>query len=754
MLPFLVINQLSCPKQPTTPHNATFSSTLQREHETTYPTPQPPQPLSALTCRTSSAQPSDKDENFSTCHQSVFQLAGIMSEQTALATADREALVAVVRRLASACKDGPQLAHLARDLTDPRDLRSLLEDFLLENNTPLSPPTLDAIDVALNPDCPPQQKALPDVVAEAVASDVVGSTRAVVWRGDITTLSVDAIVNAANPWGLGCFSPAHACIDAVIHRAAGPRLREACRREAREAALRQTDPPLPAGSMPFVTPGFRLASNTVLHVTGPQLATTQHAPSPQQQALLRSAYTNCLDAALAAGVRSIAFPCISTGLFGYPKSEACHVALAAVFDWLEAHPGCLDTVVFNVFTLDDQIAYSTGLAHRKQARGQGHGRKQPQPQAPSQPRRQQLETSGERAPGLPVTLPVQDTAATRQAARWLSEADAVVLCAGAGMSAYESQSLQNVYVDARAFATHYPDMVRRGYHTAYEAMGILGDPSMTQGQKWGFWVRHMYNMRWGFAPNAGYAKLLELVAEKDYFVHTSNVDGCFERAGFDPARTYTPQGDWAWYQCIARPGGRPCRPDAVFPSKEMVFRLLSKVRVDGSLGAEDVPRCLHCGGNTFGNVRGSQGFVHRPYNAQLQRFCEWAEAVLASGRKLVVLEIGAGFNTPVVTRWPMESLVREAGAEAGALIRINPDTRAAAVPADLPRAVAIHDGWQAIFALTPERRRGNGVGSSHNEHSDKVRGTTRAQGSSTSGLHRSHGHDWRDMLASLGSDRS
>ena len=99
-----------------------------------------------------------------------------------------------------------------------------------------------------------------------LSTDKIKNAKAVVWQGDITTLQVDAILNAANEKGLGCFEPSHRCIDNVIHRAAGPRLRVECNQ-----LMRARGAQLVAGSVPIISKGYNLPSKFVIHATGPQL---------------------------------------------------------------------------------------------------------------------------------------------------------------------------------------------------------------------------------------------------------------------------------------------------------------------------------------------------------------------------------------------------------------------------------------------------------------------------------------------------
>lgn len=167
------------------------------------------------------------------------------------------------------------------------------------------------------------------------------------WRGDITTLATDAIVNAANSQMLGCFIPGHHCIDNAIHTFAGVQLRIAC------AALMEVQGyPEPTG-MAKVTKAFNLPCKQVIHTVGP---IAQGAVWEADKALLANCYEACLDAAVATGCQSIAFCCISTGVFGFPQDEAAEIAIRTVDRWLEEHD-CDMSVVFNVFSERDETLY-------------------------------------------------------------------------------------------------------------------------------------------------------------------------------------------------------------------------------------------------------------------------------------------------------------------------------------------------------------------------------------------------------------
>lgn len=167
------------------------------------------------------------------------------------------------------------------------------------------------------------------------------------WRGDITALAADAIVNAANSKMLGCWVPGHHCIDNAIHTFAGVQLRLACAHIMDEQGHEE-----PTGTAK-ITPAYNLPAKHVIHTVGPIAA---GRPSAGHRMQLASCYRSCLDLAARSGLRSIAFCCISTGVFGFPQKEAARIAIETVRDWLDGH-GADMTVIFNVFLESDEEIY-------------------------------------------------------------------------------------------------------------------------------------------------------------------------------------------------------------------------------------------------------------------------------------------------------------------------------------------------------------------------------------------------------------
>lgn len=161
----------------------------------------------------------------------------------------------------------------------------------------------------------------------------------VLWQGDITTLTVDAIVNAANSKLRGCFYPCHSCIDNIVHSRSGIQLRLLC-----DDIMNRQGYDEPTGRAE-ITPAFNLPSRYILHTVGPIVS---GRVTRRDRALLASCYRACLTLAVQKGCKSIAFCCISTGEFHFPNEEAAGIAIAAVENFLRNGNEPI-RVIFDVF---------------------------------------------------------------------------------------------------------------------------------------------------------------------------------------------------------------------------------------------------------------------------------------------------------------------------------------------------------------------------------------------------------------------
>ncbi len=169
------------------------------------------------------------------------------------------------------------------------------------------------------------------------------------WQGDITRLNSDAIVNACNSALLGCFQPLHNCIDNCIHSFAGVQVRLDCNK-----IMQGKDEP---NGQVKVTSAYNLPSKYIFHTVGPIVYGNV---TKQNESDLKNCYLACLNKAREMQLKSIAFCCLSTGVFGYPKDKACKLAVQTVKDWLMQTNNDIK-VIFNVFTDEDRCYYEREL---------------------------------------------------------------------------------------------------------------------------------------------------------------------------------------------------------------------------------------------------------------------------------------------------------------------------------------------------------------------------------------------------------
>lgn len=204
-------------------------------------------------------------------------------------------------------------------------------------------------------------RLIDDLLASELADKIVVDARnlptvvprVVLWRGDMSLLKADAVVNPNNEMLLGCFEPAHRCLDNILHAQAGPRLRISCFDMKKRLNIDRE----PTGQC-RVTPAHALPATYMFHTVGPCLGRFQKVPTEEQRKELQNCYLSCMNATLTLpDVKTVAFCCISTGIFGYPAEEGAFVACSTVKSWLDAHPDHPVTAIFNVFLESDHEIY-------------------------------------------------------------------------------------------------------------------------------------------------------------------------------------------------------------------------------------------------------------------------------------------------------------------------------------------------------------------------------------------------------------
>lgn len=226
----------------------------------------------------------------------------------------------------------------------------------------------------------------------------------------------------------------------------------------------------------------------------------------------------------------------------------------------------------------------------------------------------------------------------------IASADAVVIGAGAGLSAsagfsYDGERFQRYFAD---FGEKYGfrDMYSGGFY-----------PYKTPEEYWAYWSRYILINRYTDAPKPVYSALLELVQNKDYFIITTNVDHCFQKAGFDKKRLFYTQGDYGLFQCSA-----PCCQETF--DNEAVIRQMVDEQKNMKIPSGLVPRCPHCGKYATMNLRSDDRFVEdEGWHRAAERYTNFL--CTRKGQRILFLELGVGYNTPAIIKYPFWQMTAE-----------------------------------------------------------------------------------------------
>lgn len=243
-----------------------------------------------------------------------------------------------------------------------------------------------------------------------------------------------------------------------------------------------------------------------------------------------------------------------------------------------------------------------------------------------------------------------------KAKKAVKEADAILIGGGAGLS-----SAAGLVYGGERFYSNFKEFIDKyGMMDMYSA-GFY--PFKTQEEKWGYWSRHIKLNR--FDPKAGevYLKLFELVKDKDYFVITTNVDAQFYKAGFDPLKIFAVQGDYGKLQCAGS-----CH-NKLYDNEALVRQMVAEQN-NCEIPTNLIPHCPECGGLMDLNLRKDYTFVQdEVWHRSSMRYTEFISRIRE--RKLVLLELGVGYNTPTIIKFPFEEITAQS--LNATLIRINKD---------------------------------------------------------------------------------
>lgn len=220
-------------------------------------------------------------------------------------------------------------------------------------------------------------------------------------------------------------------------------------------------------------------------------------------------------------------------------------------------------------------------------------------------------------------------------------ADCIIIGAGAGLS-----TSAGFTYNGERFIKNFSGFEKKyGFHDMYSG-GFYN--YQTPEEFWAFWSRNIFLNRYTNAPKPVYNKLLELVKNKDYFVITTNVDHCFQKAGFDKKRLFYTQGDYGLFQC-----SEPCSA-VTYDNEEIVRRMINEQK-NMKIPSELIPKCPKCGKPLTLNLRSDDSFVEdEGWHKAAERYQNFLRT--RQNQKILFLELGVGYNTPGIIKYPFRQM--------------------------------------------------------------------------------------------------
>ncbi len=439
-----------------------------------------------------------------------------------------------------------------------------------------------------------------------------------VWKGDITRLKAGAIVNAANSGMTGCYQPCHNCIDNCIHTYAGVQLRYKCNQIMRAQGHEE-----PTGQAK-ITPAYNLPCDYVIHTVGPIV---QGRLTEKHKKQLESCYRSCLEIADKNNVDSIAFCCISTGVFMFPNDKAAEIAVKTVKSYKE-ETGSRIKVIFNVFKDEDEEIYMKLLKKSK--------------------RKITFESFLCGMPAKDYVYQNEDyDTQIKKAAKLLNDADYVLIGAGAGLSTAAGAKYGGRFFEEN-FSEFQEKYGKGRYMQDMYSAGFYPYPD--EESYWGYWSKQAMLGGIELDVTPLHRTILDALADKNIFVLSTNADAQFVKAGLPEEKIFCTQGDYFHIQC--RKGCHNKTYNAV-----KMFKQMDQARKDCKVPSYMVPKCPVCGGAMDMNLRKDNYFVQDEewYKAE-QRFSDFLTE--ATDKKLVLLELGVGFNTPMIIKYPFHNLTK------------------------------------------------------------------------------------------------
>lgn len=260
----------------------------------------------------------------------------------------------------------------------------------------------------------------------------------------------------------------------------------------------------------------------------------------------------------------------------------------------------------------------------------------------------------------------------------IDEADYIIIGAGAGLS-----TAAGIDYTGERFEKYFADFIDEYHFTDMYSSGFY--PFETSEEKWAYWARHVFANRYDVGKTPVYEKLLRLVEDKEYFVLTTNVEHQFWINGFEDERIFATQGDYGLLQC-----GKACH-DKLYDNEKQVFEWLDKTE-NFRIPTDLVPKCPVCGEEMDLNLRKDNYFVEDEKWHQMS--VNYSNFLKKADGNIVFLEIGAGYNTPGIIRYPFEQMTYNT--PDSTLIRLNLDYPQA-IPENKDRTISFDENVEGIL---------------------------------------------------------
>lgn len=261
----------------------------------------------------------------------------------------------------------------------------------------------------------------------------------------------------------------------------------------------------------------------------------------------------------------------------------------------------------------------------------------------------------------------------------VKSADCILVGAGAGLS-----TAAGIEYFGKRFEDNFADFIKKYHFTDMYTSGFYD--FQTEEEKWAYWAKHIYINDIGMKGTKLYKEILKLIGNKDYFVITTNVDDQFYKTGFDKNKIFSVQGSYRFIQC-----SKACH-NKIYDATDMVKEMIEKT-ADCRIPTELVPKCPVCGEKMETNLRKDSFFVQdENWYKQSEKYSKFLEK--AKDKKTLLLELGVGFNTPSIIRFPFEKMVYQN--KNWNLVRINKENTNAFLDIN-DRMIAIEDDIEKLI---------------------------------------------------------